>query len=233
MSASRRNRRPAAPFWGDTSAVSAIEFALIAPLILALVLGAFDTYRFIYTTQRMQTTANAMATMIATTPPDNPIALSSVGTLNDDLVNAYHNSVWLLYPDFFGASSSTIGGWWNLQTNFALIKMTSTGGGNYKPSTQWVTTDNGTTPRTCTATYNIIANDAPPDVNSLPQGAIGPSQLIVVDVIVPFQSLFVPNLFPKLNLMRTAYANPRYVSSLTYQSNWSLPQGMNCPSSGS
>ena len=54
-------------FSRDARGVSVVEFALIVPFVMFVLLAEFDTYRYIMATQRMEIVAESVAQMFAST----------------------------------------------------------------------------------------------------------------------------------------------------------------------
>jgi len=193
-------------------AVSAVEFALILPLTTFLLLGGFDTGRFILATQRTQAVANSIAEMIAQEPVSNLAAVAGDGVVSENDFLFDYNSAMFTFPDIMTEATQLGVNWWDLLSlNVASISFAATPTGCstncvYTPSVVWSFGQ-----RACGTKFTASPNTATYGPSLLPAGAYGPGSLVVVDVIYTWLPTFGASYFGSATIERSVYMTPRNV----------------------
>jgi len=207
-------------FSRDARGVSVVEFALIVPFVMFVLLAEFDTYRYITATQRMEIVAESVAQMFASTIASSTAVASGDGVVADWDVNFYENSAYFLYPDILTSPAVQQGTPWYqaMEVDVAGIKMVMQPDGTYKPQTAWhgSAANAGPNNRACNTNYTVVSDSAASTPTSLPQDVIGPNSLIVVDVRTTFQPTFGAEFLPSATIVRSVYMTPRNVPFVEY-----------------
>jgi Flp pilus assembly protein TadG len=216
-------------FARNRAGVGAVEFALILPVALLLMLMGFDTARFVLSTQRIEEIANTAAEMLAQTPVNSSAILANDGTVSDGDLHFYWDSALFLYPDAAAAAQAQ-GVAWSTQL---VVNMTSitfvaspsgcTTGCTYKAKVVWTTNNY----RPCGSTISAVPDTTAPTPSTLPTDVFGPGSIIVVDVRYTWQPTFGAAYLPSFDIARSAYMSPRNVNIVEAASGDTLAS--NCP----
>ena len=210
-----QGRVSARDFLGRSDAVSAVEFALVVPVMLLLLLMGFDVGRFVLATQRVETVAYTMSQMLAETPTSTSAQTPGDGVVTSSDILSIYNSAYFIFPDVLKQANATNTPWYNLLVaNMASIKFTPSPVGctnncSYVPKVVW-TYGSGAI-RTCGSTISAAADTAAVTPTTLPTDVFGPNSLVVVDVSYTFQPTFAANYLPSIPIERSAYLTPRNV----------------------
>jgi len=207
-------------FFSDRRAVSAVEFAFIAPLAIMLLLAGFDMSRFILATERCSAVANAMAQMLSTTPVSALAQTPGDGVISSSDVMDIANSAWFIFPESL-AESVTSGQAFGavLQGNMASVRFTATPAGcttncTYTPKYVW-TYAAGPDARHCGgATITAVADTAPYSPTALPANVFGPNSLVVVDIFYTFRPTLGARYLKSIKIQRSAFLNPRFATTI-------------------
>jgi hypothetical protein len=199
-------------FRANTSAIAAVEFAMIVPLLLLLTVVAFDIGRFVLATERVEQVANSVAEMLAQTQPSATAVNPGDGTVSDNDLHYFNDSAMFTFPDAL-ASANSLGEPWSklLVVNMASIKFVASPSGcttacTFTPKVVW-----STGWRTCTGTIVAAADSAAASPTTLPTDIYGPNSQIVVDVSYTFTPTFASAYLPSIPIERSAYMPPRNV----------------------
>lgn len=209
-------------FAHSTEAVSAIEFAVVFPVLLAVMAGAFELSREVNSARRLTTFASSAATMIASN--------ASGSIAYTDLHYAF-DSAMITFPDVLSDSFAKKIPW----SNDITISMTGvvfaptvsgcTAQCTYKANVMWT---GAAAKRTCGSILTAADDASSPTPTTLPtdlytpvSNASGtknpPSFAVVVDVIYTWTPTIFSNVFGSVTLKRSAYVAPRYSSKITYK----------------
>lgn len=224
--------------WRRTEAFVALEFALIAPVMIFTLLAAADIANAISITRRMTNTADVIAQLVTQQTSSGQIT----GTINDIELSQDFNAVITTIPDVLGDSSMKGINW---QSDIEVIASSVTFGpsATCTPATTpaptctdaSVTWSVGFNNPTGTGNGSFPADKRPCGFNSLsqettntdnpslgtvltklPPGLYAPGTVIVVDVIYVFNPLFTKFLTGPFTFTRTAFLPPRFFTQLTY-----------------
>lgn len=212
-------------FRDEISAVAAIEFAMIVPLLVFFMVVEFDVYRYVMATQRLEIIAASVGQMFASATASPNAITTGNGVVGDNDISFYTNSTYFVYPDMLTSPAMLQGTpWWRtVFVDAAGIKMVQAPGGTYKPVVVWHAA-NGVSANTrqCNTTFSVNSNTSVTSPDTLPAGAIGPNSLIVVDVQSTFQPTFGSYFMSPLNIVRSVYVTPRNVPFVEYQGSGSM-----------
>ena len=220
-------RRLVAPL-SDNRAVSAIEFAIIAPILVMLSLVGMDVGRYVYAAEQISRVANTVAQIITSKSAVGPTGLI---TIDDADLQSVHDSAQVVFPDIL-ADSERQGVIWDslIAINIASISFTAGPGGcttnctTYTPLVRWTGVSN---PRACGASFTPMVDSHSPDPALLPDdmyppaGANGPNNrtgnIIVVDIAYTYRPVLTGSEWntgffsvPTITIQRSVYMSPRY-----------------------
>lgn len=196
--------RIARAFARDRSGVSALEFAIGAPVLLLLLLVGFDTTRYIMATRRIQVAAATVGQMLS---------VSSTGQIAPAELQFYQDSTMVIFPQVLQDSYAQ-GIDWSKVIDITVSSILFTGTSpNYTGLVKWSA---GANLRPCNVPMTATAYTATPSRMTLPTDVFGPGSLIVVDLSFEFRPLISSKLMSPISILRSFYVQPRYVAALTY-----------------
>jgi hypothetical protein len=199
-------------FLNDRAAVSALEFALILPVLSMLLLGGFDMGRFILATQRTQAVANSIAEMLSQTPVSSSASVSGDGVVTQNDVLFYYNSAMFTFPDILTEATQLGVNWWNLLgVNIASVSFKATPTGcttscAYVPKLVW-----SFGARTCGTTFTAVPDTNTFNPATLPTDVYAAGSLIVVDITYNWQPTFGAQYLGAVSIERSVFMEPRNV----------------------
>jgi Flp pilus assembly protein TadG len=195
----------------DKRATSAVEFALVLPFLVTLLLGSFELQRLLRHERRLTLAANTVAQMLAQRQ------LGDESPLESD-----RNSIIQVVPELTAAFGSRI--WDNLAHQITLVAFRPTVAGCTQSCTYsahvaqvWPTSAPGLTVsfadmrRQCGELTRSAAGSAP-SRTTLPV-PFGPGALIVVDLRLAFTPMIGSAWLPPALLTRQGFASPRFARS--------------------
>ena len=204
----RRLRTTVSRFAGARRGIAALEFALVAPFLLALLFGSFELTRYINTTRQITNLADSVAQLFAQNTSgsindtDLHFAIDSTMVTFPNVLNDAHKQGIYWYQDIYVAMSSVA---------FSPTVATCTSNCVYNAKVMWTTGS-----RPCSTNLTSAADTAPPSATTLPAGAFGPGSMIVVDVVYFYKPIVATSLLGVKTISRSTYFQPRYVSSVKY-----------------
>jgi Flp pilus assembly protein TadG len=215
--------------------IAALEFALLAPLMIYTLLVATDIGNALSITRRLTNAADTIAELVSQQTSAGVI----VGGPNDPVVDANlivdFNSIITTFPD---ALADAAGKGINWQADIQpIISNVVFGPG----ATCVVSTTNPPIPAICTTASvtwsvgfanagtftttrscgkntltEVSSNAYTPSLTTLPPGVYSPNSLVVVDVTYVFTPTFTAWLTGPFTFSRTAYLPPRFFTQLSY-----------------
>lgn len=203
-------RQSPSDFIADTSGISALEFAICAPVFIMLLLGGADMLRYITACDRVEAIANSISLMLAQ---------NSSGTVSYQDVQFYHDSAMLTYPALLSEAYRQNVDWASrISISMAAVTFLTAPGCSqnctYAPSMVWT---GGDAPRSCSVPPTAVADTDTPSPTTLPSHVFGPGTIIVTDVVYRLTPLFQNRFFNGLVVRRSAYATARLTSLIKYQ----------------
>lgn len=197
-----------ARFTRSPSAASAVEFAIIFPVFVLLMLGGFEIVRYITVSRQLTYAANSMATMLA----------ERTSAVNGNGVIFAFNSAMITFPQVLNDPARKNTNWYNyMSITLSSILFTPTVNGctsgcTYKANVDWSIGTNGS--RSCSVAPVSAPSTSTPSNTTLPQDVFTAGSIIVADVVYPFVPILALNFVPSITLRRSVYLQPRYLNKI-------------------
>ena len=229
-------RLRAARFLRDRRAVSAIEFALILPVLLILMLAGTQLVTYVNASRKVGLVAQSISQMISQAMPP---AGSTVATVNATDLHFSFDSALVLFPYLMKDGPRQGLQWWqDIAITYAAVAFTQTAsnctGGDlsacYTGAVVW--TSSGTTGgnyRPCTVPQLPAADTAPPSRTTLPRSVFGPGSIVAVDVVFNFKPTFGARFIPAVRIARSMYVQPRYATLVNFDPAGNDGIAVKCP----
>jgi len=216
--------RRARDFASDLSGVSAVEFALSAPLILILFLGGFETANYVRVSLRVATAANSIAEMLSQEGSNSAASVPGNGLLTSFQFHFFWDSIQYSIPDSLDEASRKGVSWWDVaNVKMWNIEFKQTSPNVYTPVVVWSSSGGPS----CGATINQAPNDSVVTPTTLPASVYGPGSVLVVQINYSYSPIFGGNVFGDSTITRTAILAPRNVPIV--EANAPTDNIYNCP----
>lgn len=219
-------RRPSLTqrFRDDRRGLSAVEFALVLPVLLALMLGGIQLVTYVNATRKVELVAHSISQMISQVPPPPG---STIATVNATDLHFSFDSALVLFPYVMKDAARQNVLWSNdITIKYASVAFTqkSTACNDpadmsacYTANVVWTSTGtSGSTQRSCGTPLLPADNTAAPNVGTLPRSVYGPGSIIVIDVAFTFKPTFGAKFFSGSQIARSVYVQPRYATLVNY-----------------
>jgi len=191
------------------SAIAAVEFALIMPMLVLFMLAGAETARYVNISRQLTEFTYSAASLIAERTTNVTIydiifgQTSVVVTFPDILSDAARkNTVWS--SDMQYTASSVL---------FTPTVTGCTSSCTYTAKVGWTF---GTNPRPCNTSLTAVSDTASPSPSTLPADIFSSGSIIVIDLIYTYTPIFGAKFVPSIQMKRSAYLQPRYLSSVSY-----------------
>ena len=197
-------------FCRDSLAISAVEFALILPIMMTLLFGSVEMSAGMKASRKLTLAADNVAELLSQN------GTGSVTYLDLQLAR---DSAMIVFPDVLADAKSQGIDWTaDMQISMSGIAITPTVNGctsscSYQAKVAWT---GGPNPRPCNVVLGTTGNSAALAPGVLPLDLVNPPFLVVVDVAYSFRPLFGVALTGTFPLKRAAYYAPRTVSNIKY-----------------
>ena len=189
--------------------VAAIEFALLLPLLVLMMLSSVELQRYLRIERQLSLAAENIANIVAQRQS------SDVTKPNFDFDAIYH-----LFPP--GNEHPTLTWSSYIVHKITNVVFTPTVSGctancTYTANAAWIwpSYDSAFSPgvmaRSC-GPLTAAASGASPTGKTIPAAMFGPGSVVIVDIGYRFTPLFGSNLVPSIDLFRQGYANARFAS---------------------
>ncbi|MCJ2123640.1 TadE/TadG family type IV pilus assembly protein [Methylobacterium sp. J-077] len=223
-------------FLGDTRAVSALEFALILPVLLILMLGGIQLTTYVNASRKVELIAQSISQMVSQAMPP---AGSNVATVNATDLHFSYDSTLVLFPYLMKDAPRQGLQWWqDIAITYAAIAFTQTASNCtgtdlsacYTAAVAW--TSSGTTGgnyRPCVVPQLPAADTAPPNRTTLPRSVFGPGSIVAVDVVFTFRPSFGARFIPAVRIARSMYVQPRYAALVNFDPTGNDGIAVKCP----
>ncbi len=224
-------------FIGDTRAVSAVEFALLFPVLLLLMLAGTQLVTYINATRKVELIAQSVSQMLSQAQPPQG---STIATVNATDLHFSLDSALVLFPYLMrDAPRQNLQWWQDIAITFASVNFKQTASNCtgttdlsncYAANVVWTST--GTTGgnyRPCTPAQLPADNTAAPNRTTLPRSVFGPGSLIAVDVVFTFRPTFGARFIPSVRIARSMYLQPRYASLVDFDTTGNDGIATKCP----
>ncbi|RYB05347.1 TadE/TadG family type IV pilus assembly protein [Lichenibacterium ramalinae] len=194
--------RPLLRFGRDLRGVSAMEFALCAPPVIAMLLAGVDVTRYCMAVRAVERATASIVQMVS---------VNTLGTASVDEIHFYESSAFAAFPGLL-TDSKRAGVAWDADMALAVssVTLTQPSGGAATAALGWSV---GPNRRTCGQLF-AAADTASPSKTTLAASAFGTGSILVVDSRFTFVPLVAAQLLPPLVIARTSYARPRYVPTI-------------------
>ena len=219
----RRQRPILRRFWRSKRGVAALEFALVAPFLITLLLGGFEITRYIKTVRHINFVSSTIGQFFSQ---------NTTGTITDDDMHFAIDSTMIIFPDSLANAARKGLYWWqDISLAMSSVAFTPTVPGcasncTYNATLMW--TSFAGTSRPCSTPLLPVSDTATPSPTTLPADVYGPGTLIVIDVVYNYTPMVATQLFGTMKITRSFYVQPRYVSTIAY-THTANAMGVKCP----
>ncbi|GJD32567.1 hypothetical protein PMNALOAF_3843 [Methylobacterium adhaesivum] len=224
-------------FLGDRSAVSAVEFAVILPVLMLLTAAGLQLVTYLNAIRKVDLIANSISQIISQASPPQGSTVATVNSL--DLHFTYDASM-VLFPYVLQDAKRRGISWYQaISINFASIAFIAkvpACGSNADPSECYVATvawtsmgTAGDNYRRCVTPQLAAADSATPNRVSLPRSVFGPGSIIAVDVVFMFTPTFGAGFIDPIRIARSVYLQPRYATLINYDTTNDDGIAVKCP----
>jgi len=219
-----RRARPRLPrvkdFLGARGGVSAVEFALILPVLLLLLVGAIDVGRAISAANRVTYVSASLGELVsrtdtALTPDDIDGFIALAPLINPDILR-YGRQIGS--TDIAALSKITVS-----SVAFTKTDATCTVACVYLGAVVFSRTRGGTV-RPC-GVVTAVADGSAVTPTTVPASLYGPAPLVIIDVEIPFKPLILSSLPLPASFRSTSYYIPRATKTGTTP----VTSTQNCP----
>jgi Flp pilus assembly protein TadG len=191
----------------ERGAVSAVEFALVLPVLICLMMGTVEMNRLAMTGKKAVAAANAIGEMLSSS--QTPPTAAELQFISD--------SGMLIDPQVLTDAQVQGVNWWSIMTStFTSVVFRPTVAGctvrcRYTANVAWSA---GAQRRPC-GPLQSVTNGSPYSPTTLPLSLFGPGSTIVVDSQYAYRPLFGDRIAGPRTITRSAYFAPRYIDPLT------------------
>lgn len=208
--------------------IAAVEFALILPLLLTLMLGGIQIVAYINASRKVELVVQSISQMISQTRPDG---VTTIAKVNQGDLHFSFDSALVLFPYLMSEGKRQGRSWRQVITiNYASIRFNPTvadckdandPSACYSAEVVWTSTGtaqpaSGPLYRPCGTALIPADNTAAPSPTTLPRSLFGPATMVVIDVVFTFVPTFGARYLPSIQIARSAYIQPRYASLIDY-----------------
>lgn len=211
-------------FVGSRQGTSAIEFALVFPVLVLLLLAGVQLVLYVNATRKVEYLAASISQMISEAMPTSN-ATTSASVTAADLHFSLDSSL-VLFP-YLMTDSIRKGIPWgqDISVDYSSISFSKKQGVSCPGSDQsacyaakvvWTSTGTtGPNVRACGSTLIAADDTAGPTPTTLPRSVFGPTSLIAIDVVFNFVPTFGARFLPSIRIARSVFLPPRYASLIT------------------
>ena len=198
--------------WRARRGLAALEFALLLPLMVALLFGAVDLSQAIIFSRRLTVAAQETATIASTLA----VQSNNQNALTETQAYDATTAPFALFPAWRGGPNP---GPFAITLSVATFTPPPSGCSSncaYSATISWSGANpNGQTNlRTCGPIAAAKSNGTAPSLATLPPGVFGPTAIIVADVSAPFTPLFTGYFTGGFTMLQSAYVSPRLNNSV-------------------
>jgi hypothetical protein len=205
-------------FWRARHAVTAVEFALILPLMVILMLGSVETARLIIFMRRVTQVSNTIVELLAQTQAVNPNSADTVpwSVTYIDLHFAI-DSTMVIFPQIFG-DAALKGTSWKNDISISMASVCFSSSASTCTTNPACTTNctyanvvwnSGPNKRACGTPLTAVPDTSAPSPATLPTDVFGQGSIVVVDIVFNYTPIFGSGIFGTIPLKTSAYLAPR------------------------
>ena len=199
-----------AAFRRNENGMAMVEFGLIFPVLVTLLLALVEVSNLATSNRRLQVVANSITQMITQ---------SSTGVVNYVDVQFAIDSTMVLFPLVLSDSANK-GISWSSDISvtvssvvFSLQNALCTSNCTYNAKVAW---SGGSNKRPCNFNLTATPDTATPSSTTLPTDVYGPGSLIVADVVYTYKPWIWLTLLPAITVSKSVYLAPRYIPPTSY-----------------
>ena len=196
--------------------LAGVEFALIVPFMVMLLLGTADISRAIVTLRRLTVAADTVATIAST----EAVQVANLSILTPYQAYAATTAPFAIFPTWLPSQFSVNNSFAITlsEINFKPTSSTCTSNCTYTANVFWSVASPYGQPqlRTCGA-LNLVPNSTATSLATLPTGTSGQTSMFVADVSQIYTPLFTAVFVGSFTMQQTAYVSPRVANSVTLQ----------------
>jgi Flp pilus assembly protein TadG len=201
----------AASAWvDDRRAVSAIEFAFVCPILIALLLGTAEAARYLNFTWKIGNVAQTVASLVSR---------NQTGSVKTSDLFFANDSAMLIFPDILADAKSRGTQWYSNITVtissviFSKSDSSCTTNCSYQAFVGW---SYGANQRPCSAPMTSVADTDDVTRTTLPADTFGPGSLMVVEIGYYYTPIIGKSIIGSKWIIRSVYLAPRYVPKISY-----------------
>jgi Flp pilus assembly protein TadG len=207
--------------------LAGLEFAIVSPVLLLILMGVVDLSRAILMARRLQVAADDVATIAST----EAVQTSSLNTLSGYQAYAATTAPFALFPNWISSQYSSGNSFAITLTevNFTKTSSSCTTNCSYTANVSWsVANFSGQAQLRSCGTLTSVPNGSATSLSTLPAGNFGPTSVLIADVSQVYTPLFTSIFVGSFTLKRSAYVSPRANNAITLQAGFPGPFVM-CP----
>ena len=194
------------------SGTAALEFAIVAPVLLVLLLGTIDLSNAVLTARRMEVAATAVAEMASTESAQN----ATLNQISQVQASEATTAAFALFPCWARPQSAgSCGAAGTFAVTLSGVSFTASPNGctlacTYKPNVVWSVTNPLGLPdfRACGG-LAAVADASASNYGNIPVDDLSATTLFVADVNWSFTPTFFGFLFGNIPLFESATVSPR------------------------
>lgn len=184
--------------------MSAIEFAIGAPMVVVLILAGVDTGRYALASRSIDRVVATIGQMVS---------VNTTGTMSPAELQFYEDSTFGVFPLVL-RDSAQLGKSWSsdMPTTVSSVRFTTVSAATVA-TVAWSA---GANKRACVVPLTAVSDTDQPSPTTLAQDAFGTGTLIVVDVSFTFRPTIAIRFMPTITIVRSFYVQPRYVPAIAF-----------------
>ncbi|WP_158747598.1 TadE/TadG family type IV pilus assembly protein [Acidisphaera sp. L21] len=217
--------------WRSRRALAGLEFALVAPVLVLVLLAMVDLSRAFIMGRRLTVAAASVATIAST----EAVATASLSTLTGQQAFAATTAPFAVFPLWL-ANQLSVNGSFAItlsEVNFTPTPKGCTTGCTYTAAVAWSVANPSGQPtlRACGAVASQ-PDGSNPSLTALPASAFGATAVLVADISQVYVPLFTSVFVGSFTMQRSAYVSPRVNNAITLVPGYVGPNVI-CPLVGS
>jgi hypothetical protein len=188
--------------------LAALEFALVLPLLLAIMLGFYEIDRYAFAVRRLEIAAASMTDMLTT---------NTTGFINYNDIHFAEDSIMVLFPMVLADSAAKQIPWQNdisisiSSIVFSPTVKSCTSNCTYTANVAWTTGG-----RACGSIQIPGVDTSAPSLTTLPDDLFGVPSVVVVDLAYTYVPRVGSSIIKPFTIHRSSYIQPRYIPPTSY-----------------
>ena len=229
--------RAGARFAIDAEGASAIEFSIVFPVLVLLMLAGIQLVVYVNAVRKVELVASSISEMISQAAPPN--SQSVTATVNQLDLHFSYDSTIVIFPYLLkDAAQKGIAWWQDITIDYASIQFTqtSTACGTqqdqspcYLANVVWTSTGTvGNNARPCVLPQLPTTSNTP-NRTTLPANVFGPGSIVAIDVAYTFTPTFGGAFLGSYRIARSVYVQPRYATLINFDTTGNDGIATKCP----